>query len=136
MPLKLSRRLARFNRVVSNPIQRQWGWLLPPWVIICHRGRRSGRLYRTPVHGYKRGRTLGVVVLYGEGSDWVQNVLAGGGQVVRAGRTYELVSPRLVDPAHADGVSVVARRLGRLSKKLLVAELGARTSGFGRGPSE
>jgi deazaflavin-dependent oxidoreductase (nitroreductase family) len=136
VPLKLSRRVARFNRAINNPIQRQYAWLLPPWVIICHRGRRSGRLYRTPVNAYKRGRTLAMVVLYGEGSDWVQNLLAGGGQVVRAGRTYELLNPRLVDPAHADGVSAAARGLGRLSQKLLVAELGARTDGFGRGPTE
>ncbi|MGN6170895.1 MAG: nitroreductase family deazaflavin-dependent oxidoreductase [Solirubrobacteraceae bacterium] len=136
MPLKLSRRVARFNRAVNNPIQRQYAWLLPPWVIICHRGRRSGRLYRTPVNAYKRGDTLAVVVLYGEESDWVQNVLAGGGHVVRAGRTYELVNPRLVDPAHADGVSPVARGLGQLSGKLVIAELDARTEGFGRGPTE
>src|SRR5438270_8809372 len=83
VPVKLSRRVARFNRAINNPIQRQYAWLLPPWVIIAHRGRRSGRLYRTPVNAYKRGRTLTAVILYGEGSDWVQNVLAGGGQVVR-----------------------------------------------------
>jgi deazaflavin-dependent oxidoreductase (nitroreductase family) len=136
VPLKLSRRVARFNRAVNNPIQRQYAWLLPPWVIISHRGRRSGRLYRTPVNAYKRGRTLAVVVLYGEESDWVQNVLAGGGQVIRAGRTYELVNPRLLDPAHADGVSGVARAIGRLSQKLLVAELGARADGFGPGPTD
>src|SRR5207302_4707658 len=95
VPVKLSRRVARFNRAVNNPIQRQYAWLLPPWVIIVHRGRRSGRIYRTPVNAYKRGRTLAVVVLYGEESDWVRNVLAGGGQVVRRGRTYELVDPHL-----------------------------------------
>ena len=32
VPLKLSRRVARFNRAVNNPIQRQYAWLLPPWV--------------------------------------------------------------------------------------------------------
>ena len=134
MPLKLSRRIARFNRAVNNPIQRQYAWLLPPWAIICHRGRRSGRLYRTPVNAYKRGDTIAVVVLYGEDSDWVQNVITGGGQVVRLGRTNELVNPRLVDPTNARDTSALARLLGRISQKLLVAELGPRTEGFGRGP--
>jgi deazaflavin-dependent oxidoreductase (nitroreductase family) len=136
MPLKLSRRVARFNRAVNNPIQRQYAWLVPPWVIVVHRGRRSGRLYRTPVNAYKKGRTLAVVVLYGGESDWVRNVLAGGGQVVRAGRTYELINPRLVAPAEADGVSAAARQLGRLSDRLLVAELGTGAPGFGRGPRD
>jgi deazaflavin-dependent oxidoreductase (nitroreductase family) len=134
VPIKLSRRIARFNRLVTNPLQGSYAWLLPPWVVICHRGRRSGRVYRTPVNAYKRGRTLAVVVLYGEESDWVQNVLAGGGQVVRAGRTYELLAPRVVAPADADGVAVAARALGRLSQKLLVAEQRGPQPGFGRGP--
>jgi deazaflavin-dependent oxidoreductase (nitroreductase family) len=141
VPIELPRGVARFNRVVTNPIQRSYAWLLVPWAIICHRGRRSGRLYRTPVIAFERERMLAVVILYGERSDWVQNVLAGPAQVVRAGRTYELIAPRVVDPAAAgsgspmDGVvPPVARALGRLSRKLLVAELGDRKPGFGPGP--
>jgi deazaflavin-dependent oxidoreductase (nitroreductase family) len=135
LPLQVPRRVARFNRAVTNPIQGQYAWLLPPWAVICHRGRRSGALYRTPVNAYRRGRTLAVVVLYGEQSDWVRNVLAGGGQLVRAGRTHELVNPRLVDPRHADDAPALARVLGQVTGKLLLAELGARLPGFGRGPA-
>jgi deazaflavin-dependent oxidoreductase (nitroreductase family) len=134
MPLKLSRRVARFNRSVNNPIQRRYAWLLPPWAIVVHRGRRSGRVYRTPVNAYRRGRTLAIVVLYGEESDWVRNLLAGGGEVVRAGRTYELLDPRLVQPRDAPEISRVAAVVGRVSQKLLVAELGPAQAGFGRGP--
>jgi deazaflavin-dependent oxidoreductase (nitroreductase family) len=131
--LKLSRRVARFNRAVTNPLQRQYAWLLPPWVIVCHRGRRSGRLYRTPVNAYKRGRRLAIVVLYGEESDWVRNVLSGEALVVRAGRTYELHNPRIVDPLH-EPVFGLAGVLGRLSGTVLLAELGPARPGFGRGP--
>jgi deazaflavin-dependent oxidoreductase (nitroreductase family) len=132
---QLPRRLARFNRVVTNPIQGVYAWALPPWAVIVHRGQRTGRLYRTPVVAFRRGRTLAVVVLYGEESGWVRNVLAGGGQVVRAGRTYELLAPRLVPPSDP-GVPAVARPLARLSGKTLVAELGEPGSSFGRGPRE
>jgi deazaflavin-dependent oxidoreductase (nitroreductase family) len=134
VPVVLSRRIARFNRRFNNPVQLSYAWLIPPWVVICHRGRRSGRAYRTPVNAYRSGRTLAVVILYGEDSDWIKNVLAGGGEVVRAGRTYELLSPRVVDPASANGVSPAARVLGRISGRLLVAELGEPRPGFGRGP--
>jgi hypothetical protein len=75
------------------------------------------------------------VVLYGEESDWVRNVLAGGGQVVRGGRTYDLINPRLVDPGQTDGVPRIARAVGMLSRKLLVAQLGDPKPGFGRGPA-
>ena len=135
MPVQLPRRLARINRVVTNPIQGQWAWLLPPWAIVCHRGRRSGRLYRTPVLAFKRGRTLAIGILYGEQSDWLRNVLAGGGRVVRRGRTYALIDPRVLDAERAEGISPLGRVLGRLSGRVLVASLGDAGSDFGRGPA-
>jgi deazaflavin-dependent oxidoreductase (nitroreductase family) len=138
MPIELSRRVARFNKRINNPIQRRYAWLLPPWAIIVHRGRRSGRVYRTPVNAFRRGDTFAVVVLYGERSDWVQNVLAGDAQVVRGGRTYALREPRLVDPSAPDGdataLPAAARGLGRLSGKVLVGRLEGPESGFGLGP--
>jgi deazaflavin-dependent oxidoreductase (nitroreductase family) len=136
LPVKLPRALARFNRRVTNPIQGQWAWLLPPWAVICHRGRRSGRAYRTPLLAFKRGRRLAVVVLYGEESDWLRNVLAGGAQVVRGGRTYDLIDPRVLDADAAEGISPLGQALGRrLSGRVLVANLGDAGAGFGRGPA-
>ena len=134
VPVEVPRSVARFNRVVTNPIQGSYAWLLPPWVVVCHRGRHSGRLYRTPVIGFEHRGTLAIVVLYGERSDWVQNVLAGDGQVVRRGRTYALHGARLVDPGEAGAISPLARAIGHLSQTLLVAELAEPEPGFGRGP--
>lgn len=129
MPPTLPRGLARFNRVITNPIQGVYAWALPPWAVIIHRGRRSGRLYRTPVVGRKHGGTFAVAVLYGEGSDWVANLLAaGGGRVVRAGRTYELIEPWLVAGRDAPWP------LGRMADKVLVGRLGEPSPRFGRGP--
>ncbi len=133
--LELSRRVARFNRAVVNPIQLRYAWLVPPWTVIVHRGRRSGLVYRTPVGAFRRGRTLAVVILYGERSDWVQNVLAGGAQVVRGGRTYELQQPRVTDVLDVGEISPIARFAGRLSRKLLVGSLSGPEPGFGKGPS-
>jgi deazaflavin-dependent oxidoreductase (nitroreductase family) len=131
--MEVPRSVVRFNRAINNPIQRQYAWLLPPWVIVVHRGRRSGRLYRTPVVGFRRGRTVAMVILYGERSDWVLNALAGGASVVRGGRTYPLLGARVAGPDEP-GLSAPARRFGRLSGKLLVGELGQAEAGFGRGP--
>jgi hypothetical protein len=79
----------------------------------------------------KRGHTFAVAVLYGTRSDWVRNLLsAEGGQVVRGGRTYELLAPRLV-PASEAGL---LGPLGVLAGQVLVAELGQPAPGFGRGP--
>jgi deazaflavin-dependent oxidoreductase (nitroreductase family) len=135
MELELSRRVARFNKAVNNPIQSQYAWLLPPWSVIVHRGRKSGRVYRTPVDAFRKGDTFAVVILYGEHSDWIRNVLAGGGEVVRGGRTYDLLEPRVISVAEAGPeIPAAARVVGRVSGKLLVARLGERKPGFGRGP--
>ena len=83
--MKLSRGVARFNKRVTNRIQGLYAWLIPPWVIILHRGRRSGRQYRTPILAFRRGRTLVVALVYGEESDWLRNVRDVGGRVIRVG---------------------------------------------------
>src|SRR5438270_6080622 len=99
--MKLSRRVARFNKLINNRVQGIYAWILPPWAVILHRGRRSGRPYRTPLLAFRRDRTLIIALLYGEESDWLRNLRAGGGRVVRAGRTYELSAPRVVDTTAA-----------------------------------
>jgi deazaflavin-dependent oxidoreductase (nitroreductase family) len=117
MPVQLPRRLAAFNRLVTNPIQGTYAWLILPWAVLIHRGRRSGRLYRTPVMARRQGDQLRVAVLYGPQSDWVRNLLAAGqGQVIRAGRTYPLTDIHL-EPGPR-----------------LVGRLGQPEPHFGRGP--
>jgi deazaflavin-dependent oxidoreductase (nitroreductase family) len=133
--MEVPRSVVRFNKAINNPIQRQYAWLLPPWVVIVHRGRRSGRVYRTPVVAFRRGRELAVVILYGERSDWVQNVLAGGAEAVRGGHTYALSEPRVVSLEDAGtSLSAPARAMARTSGKLLVATMEGPNGRFGRGP--
>ena len=91
--MKLSRSVARFNKVVINRIQGVYAWLVPPWGVILHRGRRSGPPYRTPVPAFRHGQALVVALLYGEESDWLRNLrAAGGGRVVGMGRTSSWAS--------------------------------------------
>jgi hypothetical protein len=54
--------------------------------------------------------------------------------VVRAGRTHELLAPRLVDPV-TQPVPRLARPLGRRTRTVLLAQLGPAQPGFGRGPA-
>jgi deazaflavin-dependent oxidoreductase (nitroreductase family) len=94
----LPRSLARFNKVVTNRVQGLWAPYLPPYAVIVHRGRTSGTEYRTPVTAFRGGGALVVPLLYGDGSDWVRNVLAaGGGEVRRGGRVRRIVRPRVLE---------------------------------------
>ena len=132
--MKLSRRVARFNKAINNPVQGLYAWILPPWAVILHRGRRSGRPYRAPVLAFRRDRTLIVALLYGEESDWLRNIKNGGGRFVRKGRTYELSAPRVVDTSAAvelSRLSPLARAYCRLADKQVLFEIGDQLPGFG-----
>lgn len=74
--MKARRALAHFNKRVTNPIQSTFAPHLLPWAIVTHVGRKSGRSYRTPVLGFRSGRTFAVVLLYSTESDWLRNVLS------------------------------------------------------------
>jgi deazaflavin-dependent oxidoreductase (nitroreductase family) len=133
--MKLSRRVARFNKRVTNRIQGLYAWLVPPWAVILHRGRRSGRQYRTPLVAFRRGRTLVIALLYGEESEWLRNLRAGGGHVVRAGRTFVVGAPEVV--ATSDAGSLLARlspperAYCRLAEGLAMLDLERQLPGFG-----
>jgi deazaflavin-dependent oxidoreductase (nitroreductase family) len=133
--MQLPRGLARFNKRVTNRVQRVYAWLLPPWIVLLHRGRRSGRAYRTPVLGFRRGRTLVIALLYGAESDWLRNLRAGGGQVVRGGRAFAIGPPEIVETAESGALlarlSAPERAYCRLAEQLAVFELGERLPGFG-----
>ena len=89
-------RLARFNRVVTNPIQRIWAGRIPPFAIVEHVGRRTGRSYRTPVNAFLKGDVLTINLPYGTQRDWVRNlVAAGGGVVMRRGRRLRVSGPEI-----------------------------------------
>ena len=141
--MRLSRRVARFNKRVTNRIQGLFAWLVPPWAVILHRGRRSGREYRTPLFAFRRDRTLVIALLYGRESDWLRNLCDGGGHVIRAGRTFIVGLPEIVDTSEADRLlarlSRPARAYCRLAEALAILELGEQLTGFGarrRGVSE
>jgi deazaflavin-dependent oxidoreductase (nitroreductase family) len=100
--MPIPHRIARFNRRVTNPILGPIVVRLPGFGMLVHRGRRSGREFRTPVLSFRRGGGLVFALTYGVETDWVRNVLAAGScDLVMRGRAIHLVEPRLFhDPAH------------------------------------
>jgi deazaflavin-dependent oxidoreductase (nitroreductase family) len=100
--MRLPDQLARFNRHVTNPIQRMWAGKLPGFGIIEHVGRRSGKVYRTPVNTYRIPDGFAVFLVYGPDRDWVRNLNAAGrGRLVHRGRTYDVTDPTVLLAAAA-----------------------------------
>jgi deazaflavin-dependent oxidoreductase (nitroreductase family) len=66
--------------------------------IIRHRGRRSGREYATPVWAVSTPDGFLVSLPFGQGVDWLKNVLAAGrAQIETRGETWTIVEPAVVD---------------------------------------
>ena len=100
--MPLPRALARFNRIATNRIGRVLAPRLPGAGVVVHRGRKSGREYRTPISAFRRPGGYAVALTYGPGAEWVQNVLTAGGAVLETGgRRVPVANPRVVhDPTY------------------------------------
>ncbi|MDT5194878.1 MAG: hypothetical protein QOH20_1632 [Mycobacterium sp.] len=100
--MQLPQWLARFNRHVTNPIQRLWAGWAPTFGILEHVGRKSGKQFRTPLTVFSTEDGVAILLTYGHNRDWLKNITAaGGGRIQRYGRTIDLVDPRVVSKAEA-----------------------------------
>jgi deazaflavin-dependent oxidoreductase (nitroreductase family) len=93
-------------------------WLLrglspAPIVILVHRGRRSGRVYKTPVEAIAEDAERGEIVvspMWGENSDWYRNVLAGGLIEARMrGESHPMGWRRLSEAERRQAISIYRR---------------------------
>ena len=96
-------RMWRYRRYVNrylNPVTRPLARRLPSFAILTHRGRTSGRTYRTPINVFRRGDAYIFLLTYGSDVQWVKNVLASGScSIETRGRVVKLIEPELItDP--------------------------------------
>jgi deazaflavin-dependent oxidoreductase (nitroreductase family) len=92
--------VAAFNLAVTNRITSRFAARLPGFGILTHVGRKSGKLYRTPVNVFRAPEGFLIALTYGPDSEWVRNVVAAGGCQLESRRVrYQLSSPTVVhDP--------------------------------------
>jgi deazaflavin-dependent oxidoreductase (nitroreductase family) len=117
VPIPFARRIAAFNRRVTNPILDPIVWYLPGFGRIEHLGRRSGRRYRAPMMGFPSSdrRRVTFALTYGPEANWVQNALAAGelDYETRTGGRVHLVAARLIhDPRRRAMPWLIRRALG------------------------
>jgi deazaflavin-dependent oxidoreductase (nitroreductase family) len=101
--MPLPKRLARFNRVVTNPVLQHAAKRLPGFAVVHHVGRRSGRAFSNPVNLFRHGDRYVIALTYGADSQWVRNVLAAGAfDVESRDKRIHLTGPEIVhDPSAA-----------------------------------
>ena len=93
--------LAKINIAFTNRITGLFAGWLPGFGILKHLGRKSGRVYRTPVNVFRAPEGFLIALTYGRESEWVKNVLAAGGcELETRGVRYLLSAPTIVhDPS-------------------------------------
>jgi deazaflavin-dependent oxidoreductase (nitroreductase family) len=95
-----ARRAVRWVAAFVNPIVlliagRRW---MPVVGILRHRGRRSGRMYATPIGMRRLGDGFVIPRTFSANAAWYLNITAAGSATVKyLGRTYQLVDPQVVD---------------------------------------
>ena len=76
--------------------------LMPLYGILEHRGRKSGKVFHTPVVVRPTGAGFIVPMPWGLTTDWYRNVQAAGECVIRwKGKRYALHQPEVLDRAEA-----------------------------------
>ena len=108
--MPLPKRIAHFNKRVTNRITRRFAGLVPGFAIVTHVGRHSGRTYRTPVNVFRDGNRYVFALTYGPDSDWVRNVVAAGGcEIETRGKSVALSEPRRFTDPSRRAIPVPAR---------------------------
>jgi deazaflavin-dependent oxidoreductase (nitroreductase family) len=88
--------VARANRSGLNRLTAFIAPWAPGWAVVVHRGRRSGRTFRTPLWAFRRDGGYVIALTYGPEADWVKNVLAADGcELETRRRRYAVASPRV-----------------------------------------
>jgi deazaflavin-dependent oxidoreductase (nitroreductase family) len=78
---RVTRAMAKVTAPLSRPLAGRG--FFPLWAIVNHRGRRSGRAYAIPVAIRVSSDTFTIPLPWGEQTQWLRNVLAANGCVIR-----------------------------------------------------
>jgi len=71
--------LAKINIILTNRITGLFAGWLRGFGILTHVGRKSAKVYRTPVNVFRASNAFIIALTYSSQSEWVKNVLAAGG---------------------------------------------------------
>ena len=123
LPMLFPTWVDRLQMKYMNPVMRRVARYLPTFVVLNHRGRKSGKPYRTVVNAYRRGNVVAILLGHGN-TDWVKNLLAAGeADLEMRGREVRLTNVRVLPTGAAgDGLPFIAR-LGLRRMGVLVADI-------------
>jgi deazaflavin-dependent oxidoreductase (nitroreductase family) len=111
----IPKQVAHWNKAGLNRVVRHIAPWMPGLGLVVHRGRRSGREYRTPVEVFQARDGFIVALTYGADTDWLRNIQAAGGGLLRTrGLTFQVSEPRVYHDPERTGIRAGERQILRL----------------------
>jgi deazaflavin-dependent oxidoreductase (nitroreductase family) len=102
--------VARANKAGLNRVTKFIAPWAPGWAVVVHRGRRSGKTFRTPLWAFRRKDGFVIALTYGAEADWVRNVIrAGGCELETRRRRYQVGDPRVYRDENATDMPAFIR---------------------------
>jgi deazaflavin-dependent oxidoreductase (nitroreductase family) len=112
--MPIPRIVGQWNKVGLNRVTRRIAPWMPGLGVVVHRGRRTGKVYQTPVNVFATDDGYILALTYGPDTDWVKNVLAAGScELLTRGRVISLKSPRLYRDETRRGIRPLERQVLR-----------------------
>jgi deazaflavin-dependent oxidoreductase (nitroreductase family) len=138
-----ARVLGRALRIPGVLDRRGTRWMLQalspaPVIVLVHRGRKSGRVYKTPVEMLVDKPELNEIIvspMWGRESDWYRNVVAGGLVEVHARSDSWQVVWRELDETERRAATKAYREAHPVYSRVILRML-ARVNGFEGDPEE
>lgn len=116
MEKSMTMRIARATAPIT--VRLAGSGVIPLWAVVRHRGRRSGKLYQTPIAIRPTAHGFVLPLPWGEGTDWCRNLRAAGGGVVHwRGADHAFDTPEVIDieaalPAFSPLLRPIVRLVG------------------------
>ena len=113
--MAIPRIVRQWNKAGLNKVTKHIAPWAPGFGVVIHCGRRSGRLYQTPVHVFAAEDGYVFALTYGPDTDWVKNVRAAGGCELRTrGPAIRLTAPRVYHDQSRRGIRPLERQVLRV----------------------
>ncbi|MBB2940456.1 deazaflavin-dependent oxidoreductase (nitroreductase family) [Actinoplanes lutulentus] len=89
--------MSAFVRATTPAVRALSGRRWSPWAVVQHRGRVTGRDLAVPVVVMATPEVFVINLPWGERTNWVRNVLAAGGCIIRwKGAEHQAGSPQII----------------------------------------
>jgi deazaflavin-dependent oxidoreductase (nitroreductase family) len=100
--MPIPRTIAKLNRASLNRISRRFAGRIPPFVLVSHTGRSSGKYYTVPLMAFRPAGNADdqfvIALTYGETTDWQKNIQAGGpASITSRDQTFAIETLRTTD---------------------------------------